>query len=58
MQARRRSPASRKKEPNHDQLTLSQVADLFVTHGPPMLKSENGVPVTYVYVISAAREKS
>jgi copper/silver efflux system protein len=32
------------------QLTLGQVADLTVTNGPPMLKSEDGVPATYVYV--------
>jgi Cu(I)/Ag(I) efflux system membrane protein CusA/SilA len=36
--------------PNGAQLTLSQVADLTVTNGPPMLKSEDGVPATYVYV--------
>ena len=32
------------------QIALGQVADLTVTGGPPMLKSEDGVPATYVYV--------
>ena len=36
--------------PGGAQITLGQVADLTVTNGPPMLKSEDGVPATYVYV--------
>ncbi|MHB8679496.1 MAG: efflux RND transporter permease subunit [Rudaea sp.] len=36
--------------PGGAQVTLGQVADLTVTSGPPMLKSEDGVPTTYVYV--------
>jgi Cu(I)/Ag(I) efflux system membrane protein CusA/SilA len=35
---------------NGAQITLAQIADLTVTNGPPMLKSEDGVPVTYIYV--------
>ncbi|MEO7063462.1 MAG: CusA/CzcA family heavy metal efflux RND transporter, partial [Dokdonella sp.] len=38
------------------QLTLSQVADIRVVAGPPMLKSENGQLATYVYVDTAGRD--
>ena len=38
------------------QLTLSQVADLHIVAGPPMLKSENGQLATYVYVDTAGRD--
>ncbi|UGB39541.1 efflux RND transporter permease subunit [Frateuria soli] len=37
-------------------LTLGQVADVSVAAGPPMLKSENGQLVTYVYVDNAGRD--
>ena len=36
--------------PGGAQVTLGQVADLTVTNGPPMLKSEDSVPTTYIYV--------
>ena len=42
--------------PNGVQLTLSQVADIRVEAGPPMLKSENGQLATYVYVDNAGRD--
>ena len=35
---------------NGNQLILSQVADIAMAAGPPMLKSENGQLATYVYV--------
>ncbi|MBL0164696.1 MAG: efflux RND transporter permease subunit [Xanthomonadales bacterium] len=35
---------------NGNQITLSQVADITLAAGPPMLKSENGQLATYVYV--------
>ena len=38
------------------QLTLSQVADVSLTPGPPMLKSENGRLVGYVFVDVAGRD--
>ncbi|HUH31384.1 MAG TPA: CusA/CzcA family heavy metal efflux RND transporter, partial [Rhodanobacter sp.] len=36
--------------PTGAQVTLGQVADIRVTNGPPMLKSEDGVPAAYVYI--------
>ena len=36
--------------PSQQQITLGTVADIHVTDGPPMLRSENGRPVTWVYV--------
>jgi Cu(I)/Ag(I) efflux system membrane protein CusA/SilA len=42
--------------PNGVQLTLGQVADLSVSPGPPMLKSENGRLVGYVFVDVAGRD--
>jgi Cu(I)/Ag(I) efflux system membrane protein CusA/SilA len=42
--------------PGGAQLTLSQVADIRVDAGPPMLKSENGQLATYVYVDNAGRD--
>lgn len=36
--------------PGGAQLTLGQVAAIRVVNGPPMLKSEDGVPATYVYI--------
>jgi Cu(I)/Ag(I) efflux system membrane protein CusA/SilA len=38
------------------QLTLGQVADLKLTTGPPMLKSENGQLVNYIFVDVAGRD--
>ena len=38
------------------QLTLSQVADVSLSPGPPMLKSENGQLVGYVFVDVAGRD--
>ena len=35
---------------NGSQITLGQVADIGLSGGPPMLKSENGQLATYVYV--------
>ncbi|MDE1884982.1 MAG: efflux RND transporter permease subunit [Xanthomonadaceae bacterium] len=42
--------------PGGAQVTLGQVADLSVTSGPPMLKSEDGVPTTYVYVDTSSSD--
>ncbi|RUL70884.1 efflux RND transporter permease subunit [Dyella choica] len=39
---------------NGAQLVLSQVADLSLSPGPPMLKSENGQLATYVYIDTAS----
>ena len=36
--------------PSQQQITLGTVADIRVTDGPPMLRSENGRPVTWVYI--------
>ncbi|ATC24392.1 MULTISPECIES: efflux RND transporter permease subunit [Caulobacter] len=36
--------------PSGQQITLGTVADVRVTDGPPMLKTENGRPTTWVYV--------
>lgn len=41
---------------NGSQLTLEQIADVQVVAGPPMLKSENGQLVTYIYVDTAGRD--
>lgn len=41
---------------NGAQLTLEQVADITLSVGPPMLKSENGQLATYVYVDTAGRD--
>jgi len=38
------------------QLTLSQIADVTLTMGPPMLKSENGQLATYVYIDTSGRD--
>jgi len=38
------------------QLVLGQVADISLTMGPPMLKSENGQLATYVYVDTSGRD--
>ncbi len=42
--------------PGGAQLTLGQVADLSLSPGPPMLKSENGRLVGYIYVDVAGRD--
>ena len=39
---------------NGNQLTLGQVAEIGLSAGPPMLKSENGQLASYVYVDSAS----
>src|SRR3546814_682403 len=36
--------------PSRAQITLGTVADVRVTTGPPMLRSENGRPATWVYI--------
>ncbi len=36
--------------PSLQQITLGTVADIRVTEGPPMLRSENGRPTTWVYI--------
>ncbi|GLQ95508.1 efflux RND transporter permease subunit [Dyella acidisoli] len=41
---------------NGAQLVLSQVADLSLSPGPPMLKSENGQLATYVYIDTASSD--
>lgn len=41
--------------PGMQQITLGTVASVSVADGPPMLKTENGVPVTYVYVDTHGR---
>jgi Cu(I)/Ag(I) efflux system membrane protein CusA/SilA len=42
--------------PSGQQITLGTVADLRVADGPPMLKSENGRPTTWVYVDVRGRD--
>ncbi len=41
---------------NGSQLTLGQVAELGMSGGPPMLKSENGQLATYVYVDTSSSD--
>ena len=41
--------------PGLQQITLGTVARVSVADGPPMLKTENGIPVTYVYVDTHGR---
>lgn len=41
--------------PDGRQLVLSQVADIALAAGPPMLRSDNGRPSSYVYVDVAGR---
>jgi Cu(I)/Ag(I) efflux system membrane protein CusA/SilA len=36
--------------PAGQQITLGTVADVRITDGPPMLRSENGRPVTWIYI--------
>ncbi|CAN5283730.1 CusA/CzcA family heavy metal efflux RND transporter [soil metagenome] len=44
--------------PSLQQITLGTVADIRVTEGPPMLRSENGRPTTWVYVDTRGRALS
>jgi Cu(I)/Ag(I) efflux system membrane protein CusA/SilA len=41
--------------PSLQQITLGTVADIRVSEGPPMLRSENGRPATWVYVDARGR---
>lgn len=41
--------------PARAQITLGTVADVRITNGPPMLRSENGRPATWVYVDGRGR---
>ena len=42
--------------PGGQQITLGMVADIRVADGPPMLKSENGRPSTWVYIDVRGRD--
>ena len=42
--------------PSRQQITLGTVASVRVSDGPPMLRSENGRPVTYIYVEGRDRD--
>ena len=42
--------------PSRQQITLGTVADVRITDGPPMLRSENGRPVTWIYVDGRGRD--
>ncbi|MEP7007308.1 MAG: efflux RND transporter permease subunit, partial [Sphingomonas bacterium] len=44
--------------PSLQQITLGTVADIRVTEGPPMLRSENGRPTTWVYIDTRGRALS
>jgi Cu(I)/Ag(I) efflux system membrane protein CusA/SilA len=41
--------------PSRQQITLGTVADVNITSGPPMLRSENGRPATWVYIDGRGR---
>ena len=41
--------------PSRQQITLGTVADVRVVSGPPMLRSENGRPATWIYVDGRGR---
>ena len=41
--------------PSRQQITLGTVADVHVSNGPPMLRSENGRPATWVYIDGRGR---
>jgi Cu(I)/Ag(I) efflux system membrane protein CusA/SilA len=41
--------------PSLQQITLGMVADIRVSEGPPMLRSENGRPVTWIYIDGRGR---
>ena len=42
--------------PSRQQITLGTVASVKVSDGPPMLRSENARPVTFIYVDSRGRD--
>ncbi|MBU0864759.1 MAG: efflux RND transporter permease subunit [Alphaproteobacteria bacterium] len=42
--------------PSRQQITLGTVADVRISDGPPMLRSENGRPVTWIYVDGRGRD--
>ena len=42
--------------PSRQQITLGTVADVGISDGPPMLRSENGRPVTWIYVDGRGRD--
>ncbi|WP_374525183.1 efflux RND transporter permease subunit [Sphingopyxis sp.] len=42
--------------PSRQQITLDTVASVRISDGPPMLRSENGRPVTYIYVEGRGRD--
>ena len=44
--------------PSLQQITLGTVAQVAISEGPPMLKSENGRPTTFVYVDVRGRDLS
>jgi len=44
--------------PSRQQITLGTVADVTIHNGPPMLRSENGRPATWVYVDGRGRALS
>ena len=41
--------------PSLQQITLGTVANIRVSEGPPMLRSENGCPVTWIYIDGRGR---
>ena len=41
--------------PSRQQITLGTVADVRIINGPPMLRSENGRPATWVYIDGRGR---
>ena len=41
--------------PSRQQITLGTVADVHITNGPPMIRSENGRPATWVYIDGRGR---
>ena len=41
--------------PSRQQITLGTVADIRIVAGPPMLRSENGRPATWIYVDARGR---
>jgi len=42
--------------PSQQQITLGTVANLKISSGPPMLRSENGRPSTWIYIDSRGRD--
>ncbi len=41
--------------PSRQQITLGTVADIRIVNGPPMLRSENGRPATWIYIDARGR---